>query len=260
MKLRVLTGRMILAVVWWTVHFPAVWAQSPVAILQQTLRAHLGAGPALQDLMIHAEITNGQGVKTPIRIYVKGSDRIRSEIGESSPRRITIFNRGQGWRGVGTALKPIPPHAVQRRPAFMPFLDLITEVDNPRAQIIDHGQQPSGASTTRHLVVRLPDPAPKERFLGRALDQQVDFFIDSRTSLVVRSQRYYRTEENMDLLVPAIVDYSDYRIVSGLAIPFSTMNTIGNAAMGTYQSRIVIQRISLNQGLSDSLFEPQAGR
>ena len=226
------------------------------ALVRQIQQAHGGAGNLPADLTIQGQITDKAGTR-PLRIQIKGTDKVRYEAGTGARTVVSIFNGRSGWTGSPTSLKALPEHAAVHRAAEIPFLDVITEAGNARFKAFDRGLERVGQSTLRHLAIRLSDPKPQQRFLNRALHEDVEVFIDPGTNLIVRSQRLLAADNSMDFRVPSILDFSDYRVVGGMAIPFRIANTVGTVNSGMYQSTWVIQSVAVNQGIADSVFEPR---
>jgi hypothetical protein len=226
------------------------------ALVRQTLQAHRGAGNLPADLTIQGQVTDKSGTR-PLRIQIKGADKVRYELGSGTRTVVSIFNGRSGWTGSPTTLKALPEHAATHRAAQIPFLDVITEIGNARFKAFDRGLERVGQSTLRHIAIRVNDPKPQQRFLNRALNEEVEIFIDPGTNLIIRSQRMLAADNSMDFRVPSILDFSDYRVVNGLVIPFRIANTVGTVHSGMYPSTWVIQSVAVNQGIADSVFEPR---
>ena len=238
----------------------AGWAQTPApeTVLRQSLAAHAGAQGLPADLTIQGQVTDTSGTRA-LRMRVKGKDKLRYELGVTSRLTVSIFNAGAGWTGPETNLKPVFEHAaVLRRAVEVPFLDVTADVGDSRFRARDLGQKRIGTATVHHFALRLIDPIPVERrFLRRPLHQDMEIFIDASTNLIVRTQRMQAADNSMDFRVPVILDFSDYRQVGALAIPFRIVTTIGNQYSGIRQSTLVIQSVLVNQGIADSVFRPQ---
>ena len=147
-------------------------------------------------------------------------------------------------------------HAAMRRPIELPFFDLIAEVGNPRLISNFVGPEIIGGRTANHFLLRLPDATPDKRFLRRPLNEEVEFFADAATGLIVRSRRMQAADNDVDFRVPSIFDFSDYRQVGSVKMPFRIVNTIGNESSGISLVTIVIESVLVNQGLADSVFQP----
>ena len=227
-----------------------------VTLVRQTLQAQVGTASLPADLTMVGQITDKSGTR-PLRIQIKGRDKARYEVGTGNQTIVSILNGRSSWTGSATSLKAVPEHAAVHRPAEIPFLDVIVEVDNARFKAKDLGLDRVGVANLRHVAARLSDPTPQQRFLNRPLDEVVDLFIDPGTNLVVRSQRLLTADDSMDFRVPLVRNFSDYRVVSGLVIPFRIATTVGTPNSGMYQYTWVFQSVVVNQGIADSVFQPR---
>jgi hypothetical protein len=227
------------------------------SVLRQALMAHVGPGGLPADLLIQGQLTNASDTR-PLRMQVKGKDKIRYELGLTARQTVSIYNAGSGWAGSNANVKPVAPYVALRRPMELPFLDVIDELGDPRLTARYIGLKVIGQTSVHHIALRLSDPAPRsQRFLNRPLDEEVELFIDVATNLIVRSQRMQVADNSMDFRVPSILDFSDYRQVGGLMIPFRIVNTIGTPYSGMGQSTLVFQSVVVNPGIPDSVFQPQ---
>ena len=138
---------------------------------------------------------------------------------------------------------------------MLPFLDLLSEVGNPALDILYKGAETLEGNTVYHFLLTLRDRTPHVRLLDRSLDEQVDFYVDARTLLVLRSVHYRYAENNLDVRIPSVLDFSDYRIVNGVQVPFRITNTVGSRYLGLTKSVFTLQAVAFNQGIADSLFD-----
>ena len=229
------------------------WAQSARAIAEQALRAH-GRGRLIDITALGSTTRNGQ--TNILNVYAKGSGTGRHENGTGSDRNVMIFNSGKAWAGKDTQLRPLQAHTSQRRLTLFPFLDLIAELDQPQIQITDRGMVTINGLRAYHISIQTKDTEAAKRFLHRPLEEAADFFIDAQTSLIIRSERLRTSEENMDFRVPSVLEFSDYRTVNGVAVPFRIVNTMGGPNIGTYQTTTVFTTVTINSGIPDTLFSP----
>lgn len=230
--------------------------QNSVALLQQALKANLDGGSFPQDVTILADQTDDRGATQPVRIQVKGKDRIRYEIGAGRSLRTTIFAAGAGWSIVNAKSQQLETHSALRRPTFLPFLDLIADVDRPRMEIAYQGFAPLGGVSAHKFTLTIRDSNPRQRMFGMALDESVQFFMDTTTLLILRSVRMRAAENDMNFRQPSVLEFSDYRKVGRFSVPFRIVNTIGTAALGLHQTTLVVRSVLFDQGLQDSLFLP----
>ena len=81
--------------------------------------------------------------------------------------------------------------------------------------------------------------------------ETVDYFVDSNSFLIVRTEDVAHPPENMEIKQFHAIDYSDYRSVDGVQVPFSISEHIGNAETWSLQ----LNEVSLNAGIRRSDIE-----
>jgi hypothetical protein len=232
---------------------PFASAQSARAILEQALQVHGRA--KVTDITTTGSVRQNNITHT-LTLYAKGSAVGRLENGGAGDRHLLLFNTGQAWGGPESQLKFLNPQTALRRMTLIPFLDLIDALDSPGIEITEIGIENVNGSPAHRISVKTHDPDGAKRFLRRPLEEYVEFFVDAKTFLIVRSQRMRTMEENLDMQVPSILDFSDYRLVSGVAVPYHIVNTIGLAGQGFYQSMTDWTTVTINSSLPDTLFTP----
>jgi hypothetical protein len=231
-----------------------VAAQVPQSAVQAIL-ARLAPGKTLpNDLIITGQLTDPSGVVQPFRITTKGKDQVLYETGTGPSHVSTTTSKGNGWTVVGNKFTLLKTYTAMQRLKILPFLDLLAEADAPSLQVTDKGPFLIGTIPTRLYTLRLPDPTPNVRLIGRPFDEQTDFYVDPASSLVVRSVRLFMAENSMDIRTQVITDFSDYRNVQGFAIPFRIVETSNFAARKPVQALYVIQNVTVNSSVPDSTF------
>jgi len=232
-----------------------VAAQTPRTLADEVLRRALGNIVAPVDAIILAERRQGTGPAVPLRIQIQGNRKVRYEVGTGRDMQVFVYTEGGGWRQTGGgAVESLAPQVTRHRPALIPFLDLLSDVDKPTATVSGGSLRQLGPATAYHLNVRLPDPAPNQRFRREPLDEVVDVFIDPNTLFVVRTERVLISDSDLYFRVPVVTDYSDYRNVQGRAVPFRIVYRTGTANTGIWETTTTILSVQFNQGVSDSAF------
>jgi hypothetical protein len=231
--------------------------EPPEKMIRQILATHMGPNALPADFVIQAQATDASGPHS-LRIEVKGKNQIRLEATQGTNSSISIYNAGEAWTGTTGNLKSLMAFASQRRPMELPFLDLVSDVGDPHWSVRYIGPETLGTEAVLHFTVHFADPVPIEkRLFHRPLHEDAEFFVDAKTNLIVRSQRLQPANDSMDFRVPFVMDFSDYRPVNGMMIPFHIVNTIGNRDVGLRQVTFAIQSVLINQGIPDSAFRPQ---
>jgi hypothetical protein len=133
-----------------------------------------------------------------------------------------------------------PTFAISRRlAADYDVTDIGTETRNGRQ--VEHlsvsqkaSQFPPGAPSFQHLT-------------------QVDFYLDSQTFLPDAITYNVHPDDNALLDIPVEIDFSDYRPVSGVQIPFHIQKFLNNSLLLDFQ----VQSAAINSGLPASEFAIQ---
>ena len=231
-----------------------VGAQDARTVVQMVL-ARLAPNKQLpNDLIITGQVTDASGV-SPFRITIKGKDQIKYELGSGASLITTTQFKGVGWREGANKKETLQPYSALQRPMLVPFFDLLAEADTPALQVADKGAVLLGATAARHFTLKLPDPSPETRMFGRALDEETDFYVDAVSGLILRSERWLITENNMNIRFRSITEFSDYRIVQGFIFPFRIVSTVSGPSRTTpFQSVYVFSNLQVNSGVPDSVF------
>jgi len=224
-------------------------------ILKAVLQAHYGPGSAPTDVTGVGRLTQGSQPAQTFRFFIKGTQQMRYEFGDGTSPSISIFKSGQGSRGLQSQMRAIEDHASEAHASLLPFLDLLSEAGNPALEASYEGLKSLAGAPVYHFALSLRDKSASIRLLRRPLDEQADFYVDARTLLVVRSVHYRYAENNLELRVPSVLDFSDYRSVNGVHVPFRIVNTVGSSYLGLTQSVLVLQSVAFNQGIPESLFD-----
>lgn len=234
-------------------------AQEPSALLRSSLETNLGGTKFPSDLVLEGQLTDSTGTVKPIRVFIKNRDMMRYEVGTGDDARVTLFDRGQAWSiDAAGASRKLKARTAARRPALIPALDLMAELQNPGLELADHGLMTLGTMQARRLTLGLKDDQPEGRPFGRHLDDEMTVYIETSTHLVVRTERTRYADNNIDLGVPSVLEFSDYREVEGLRIPFRIVNTIGSESTGVRQSWVTITSVTVGRGIADSMFRPES--
>ena len=61
------------------------------ALVRQTLQGHIGTGTLPADLTILGQVTDKSGTR-PLRIQIKGTGKVRYEVGAGTRTVVSIFN------------------------------------------------------------------------------------------------------------------------------------------------------------------------
>jgi hypothetical protein len=228
-------------------------AQTPKEAVQ-TVLARLAPNKQLPtDLILTGQVTDAVSTQ-PFRITTKGKDQVRYEIGTTPTLVTTTQTKGSGWTETGKKVTLLQPYAAVRRPALVPFLDLLAEADNQRLQVTDRGTFSIGNVLTRRFTLKLPDLTPDVRLFRRPLDEETDVYVDPASSLVVRAESWIAADNNPDAKARNVWEFADYQTVAGFTIPFQIRNTVLIPGQPARPRVYVVTTAIVNSGVPDSTF------
>jgi photosynthetic reaction center cytochrome c subunit len=176
----------------------------------------------------------GHGIQFPVDIFVQGATMRCTITHLPTGESIETVQKNQGWSSVpGRPLRDLSQSEIQaeRVDADPPFLaDLQTSFTNfdlrPETQIDGHKVYAIRASNPNGPLVRL--------------------YIDQQSGLLLRLIRYVDTPLGRN---PTQIDYSDYRDVNGIKLPFRY--TVAQP-QGSFS--VQLNRIVTNAKIDDSRF------
>lgn len=232
-------------------------AQAPGQLLEQALTAHLRGGP-VASITASGQLTTTTG-SSPITIQARGNDTFRIEQGTGASMRVRVSANGAAWAGSRDKLDAVPPRIGVRRPSMFPFLDLVSEARNPRAVLTYRGVVTLPTGTAYRISIRLPDEQATEREYRKGLDEELDVYLDVATFVIVRTDRPVMAAESSEFRTFSIMQFSDFRLVQGVLVPYRVLNTIGRPEAGFQQSTLVFSEVTINPSLPDSLFATPGG-
>jgi photosynthetic reaction center cytochrome c subunit len=217
---------------------------SPDKILDKYIQA-LGGAQKLANLKSFAAKGTSEGYaedKYPVEIFAKAPDQRAVFTHAESGERITNFDGSSGWALYSRDDKPVP---------LLPLLGDDLEGAKLDAILAFPGQLKQSLTQWR---VSLP-----ETVNGKDVDvvqatangrTPINFYFDQKTGLLVRMVRYSDTKIG---LYSTQTDYSDYRDVAGVKMPFHIQ-----VAWLDGRSDIILTQIQPNVPIDPSRFSKPA--
>ena len=220
---------------------PAEMPSSSGQALLETVLRTVGGLPALQAIqseVAHGSLDIGAGIKFPMEMYVKKPDMRSVVIHFQNGDSIEVENGDAGW--VATPQRPV--HVMSKEEIAAAWAEASPFFFARAKNFKDIGQQ-----TDRELngvkvsVLRAANPN----------EAPVKLYIDQQTGLPVRIVHYVQTPLGRN---PTQIDYSDYRDVGGVKLPFRW-----TVAQPQGRFSVQLDRIEVNVPVEDSRFtKPKA--
>jgi hypothetical protein len=219
----------------------------------------LGSGPAGSDSIATGTLTlYGNNVKDntnviPIVLKTKGTDRVRLELQRPSGTTVRILNHGEAvmQRPDGSTRRLLMNNTYGERVSHIPAFSLLAENAAQTVEVAQMSDRVVGAQRRNVIalsVVPTTDPDQAKHFRAQT---RTTFEIDSASGLVTRIGHPLAAENDPNVVQQTEIEYSDYRTVDGVAVPFRQKNY----ADGKLESELVLDSVSLKVQLNDSEFD-----
>ena|ERR1700731_2868895 len=164
-----------------------------------------------------------------VRIDTQGNDRLRSELDTPKERKTTIINAGRGQihHGDGRVTALAEHNASHQRPMHIPCL---TNIALPPGQVdVVFVRSETDGSDTLDVVDLELKSRPKDK-LGAA-HMKTTVWVSRTTGYVVKFQYVNAAEQDANDTELVEIEYANYRVIEGLAIPFHQITRSGQLTL-----------------------------
>jgi len=185
---------------------------------------------------------------TTVTITTNGASlRMDSQGSNGTSTLIMDANRAQMQSADG--VEEVPRSAFGG-PGFtqIPLLSMLAHWQDQGAIVKYVGEETDGTSNVRHI--RLQTPPDLTLGAGNS-DAPCEIYFDSQSLLMTKLIYDIRSPADLRKTLPITVAYQNYKVVSGLAIPFSVTYTV----RGTPLSNQVVQDVIVNAPVTTSEFQ-----
>jgi hypothetical protein len=175
--------------------------------------------------------------------------------GNRSEVRTTSNNSPTGsWSGPDSVAHPISYHNLMTDSGLFPSFALANLLASQNTVATYVGQEVRNGASVIHLSAyqQFPGITGANAVLPQHLSQ-IEIFLDPTTFLPASIAFNAHPDNNALVDIPIAVDFSDYRAVNGIQVPFHVQKSINNSLSLDLQ----FQNISINTGLSASSFQVQ---
>jgi hypothetical protein len=130
----------------------------------------------------------------------------------------------------------------------IPVFSILKDWADPSLRVEYVGLEKLDAAQAYHVRVhRTPDP----KIAGSEFSSQVEFFIDAESFLVSRLIYSMHPATNLAISEPVEVRYQDFRLFSGILVPFQVSSFVRGHLLSSY----TVTSFAANQNLSDADFQ-----
>jgi hypothetical protein len=184
-------------------------------------------------------------------IKTKGVDEIRYERTEGDVTDLYVVDKGQGWYTIGPKVLRIPYSQSYREVIFhLPLLSMISGLPGADSRIEYLGVSVSG-KTSVDSVAFIDESLTNPVTGGKKDKDVVQIAVDAATFLPVAIQIALQQDSVNGGTEIEEYDFSDYRSIQGVLVPFSIVQIIG----GMKAAQITISDIKFNTGIPESDFQ-----
>jgi len=183
-------------------------------------------------------------VLMPIKINTQGSDHYRSELDTPKERKTTVINggRGQIQHGDGQVTALAEHNTSHQHPLHIPCL---TNIGLPPDQVDAVFLRTERAGSDFVDVVNLElSGRPKDKQAAERMKTTV--WISRSAGYLVKLQYLNASEQDANDTQLVEIEYSDYRVTDGLAVPFHQVTRSGHLTLD-----LRINSVQLNAPIAD---------
>jgi outer membrane lipoprotein-sorting protein len=187
---------------------------------------------------------SGISAPMPLTIYSQGNSRWRSELDTPKEHKVTIVNNGKGQiQHADGRVTPLAEHNTSHQtPTFIPCLTRLAL----SAAAVDATYV--RAETTTGDILDVVEVLPKNLSnLKPAMDRMKStVWISRSTGYVTKLEYINASEEDSNETEPVDIEYFDYRVVGGLAVPFHQVTHAGDFSLD-----LLFDSVQLNTPAAD---------
>jgi len=193
---------------------------------------------------------------SPIAVAVEFQGRSNAKLTthQNGSTATTVVSGQASWTTTSSGTQPMPFDAMYDSLAIFPFLSDLTALSDSAISVSDGGIVPLGGGNA-HLVT-IHRAVPTDLTLSRRLSRQptdTNVWIATDTVLPIQSENYRPGIDNSSANVLVHWEYEDYKVVNGIAVPF----TIRQFMNGSLVSTVFINSIQFGLSFPASEFTVQ---
>ena len=239
-------------------------AQSPVrdrqalVVAGQALSA-LTPSVNVNDIALQGTVayTAGSDEETGVvTLEARGNAQTHIVLSLPGGQRQEVRNGPAGyWTGPEGQQHPMAVHNCwPDAPWFFPALSLQALSTDPQVSILYTGVETREGVALHHLRLfrTVPGQTPEMTAQIQRLSL-VDLYLDAASYLPLVLAFKTHADDDLNLDIPVEVQFSDYRLVNGVRVPFRIQKSL----QGSLLLDITLSSVAINSGLPDSLFAVQ---
>jgi hypothetical protein len=193
----------------------------------------------------------GKEVSGPVEIQGRGHDQLRMDSHLEDGVHSVVVSHGKGKRTDPNSADGAPNHNVSNVGfLFLPLPTIQTAMDNPLASVALKGTDQIGSTPAYKIEIVSGIPEKLQGIESLRKLKTIDIFVDPSTWMIV-AIRYPYVAGPGGRSITREVDFSDFRRVRGLTVPFS----ISDKAADLRTLTINLTEMEFNRGIEESAFQ-----
>jgi hypothetical protein len=224
-----------------------------VSLLSQLLQHGGTTVDTVQDFVGTGTITYyfGTVVQGTATIRGRGISQFRVDSALPGGQLSWAISNGAGWcSSLDGTLRSIPYHnTIPLQSLTFPLRKLSTAIAEPTTEITFKGLQAVGAATF-YIVRTIRHPLTSNDTTTQGLET-ADYLIDPVTLTLSSIHTNTHPVNTLDVDIPVVVNFSDYRTINGLLAPFAVAEYVDGQQIWSLQ----VGQIQFNTGLTDLDFQ-----
>jgi hypothetical protein len=227
-----------------------------IAILTQSANAAGGTSAilAVQDYSASGEVNYywGDGEQGTVVVKGRGTGQFRAEATLPEGVRSWAVSNGTGWvkEADGRTDVIFSHNAGNLGSLTFPFAYLVSALQDTSTSVIYVGLETINGAQAHHIRAQKNYPQGSDPTgLFQKLSKR-EFFVDASSLLVVASEDMTHPRDTATVDAVRRVQFSDYRRVNGVLLPFRIAESVAGQRGETFQ----LSQMAFNTGLQDSDF------
>lgn len=154
----------------------------------------------------------------PVTIQSQGERSWRSELVTAKERKVTVVNNGKGQiQHADGRVRNLAEHNVSHQPPM--HIPCLTGLAAPPGRLTaSYVRTDTVAGDSLDVIELMPNFQGPKRFAGRL---KLTLWISRSTGYLMELQYVNAAEQDFNDIQTVQIDYSDYRVVDGLSVPFT---------------------------------------
>jgi len=230
-------------------------------LLQQSLAA-LQGNTSLSDVTLSGTArrivsSDDESGTVTLKALATGAMRLDFNLPSGSLSEVRATSSGVSagdWSGPDGVSHSIASQNLSTDWGWFPAFTLSSLLSSANSVLTYVGQETRNGHTVQHLIVKQQFPSQKGNTATLLQHlSQMDIYLDATTTLPVSLVYNTHPDNDAGVDLPVEIDFSDYRAVNSVQIPFLIQKSLNNSLYLELQ----LQTAAVNSGLTASTFQVQ---